>query len=278
MNEHGIVDGSIYVKSDIWGGKRAANYYLGGDILRIDVCIALDDELMPADYRRIFLSLFKHAMQEYSEKKLLYYFGGEAMKKNYCWAVNLPGAKFSGDTVTLSKSELTLRFSTPDAAVFSDFYNALNAIRGKAYSHNGVTMCIKDIFMPPMNRVTSGSITAHMISPLVLREHDAKTNKDVYFTAESEDFEIRLRDTVRNRLNDFCEDAALADTLEVLDVSRARRTVIRYYGMKFHATIGDIVLRGDPKLLEWMRLIGIGSHCSAGFGMFNAVERRYDNG
>ena len=79
MNEHGIVDGSTYVKSDIWGGKRAANYYLGGDILRIDVCIALDDELMPADYRRIFLSLFKHAMQEYSEKKLLYYFGGEAM-------------------------------------------------------------------------------------------------------------------------------------------------------------------------------------------------------
>lgn len=69
MNEHGIVDGSTYVKSDIWGGKRAANYYLGGDILRIDVCIALDDELMPADYRRIFLSLFKHAMQEYSEKK-----------------------------------------------------------------------------------------------------------------------------------------------------------------------------------------------------------------
>ena len=52
--------------------------------MRIDVCIALDDELMPADYRRIFLSLFKHAMQEYSEKKLLYYFGGEAMKKNYC--------------------------------------------------------------------------------------------------------------------------------------------------------------------------------------------------
>ncbi|MBS7229261.1 MAG: hypothetical protein KIG49_06875, partial [Eubacteriales bacterium] len=52
--EHGIVDGSTYVKSDIWGGKRAANYYLGGDILRIGVCIALDDELMPADYRRIF--------------------------------------------------------------------------------------------------------------------------------------------------------------------------------------------------------------------------------
>lgn len=54
MNEYGIVDGSTYVKSDIWDGKRAANYYLGGDILRIDVCIALDDELMPADYRRIF--------------------------------------------------------------------------------------------------------------------------------------------------------------------------------------------------------------------------------
>lgn len=53
MNEHGIVDGSTYVKSDIWGGKRAANYYLGGDILRIDVFCALPSFTITSEIRSL---------------------------------------------------------------------------------------------------------------------------------------------------------------------------------------------------------------------------------
>lgn len=236
--------------------------------MRFQASIELDKPELPRDFRRMFLSLLKTALTEVGGDLLRGKYFGTSEIKPFAVGIYLPRAKFS-DTVMMAEPFIRLTFSTDTFPVFCDLYNAFNGIRGKKVTILSTEFTVRSITMVNSRPVDRSEIVAKFDSPLAVRLHNEYYNTDKYYTCEDEGFEQHLRKTVAAQLERLGKDPALAETLHVIDVSSARKTVLFHYGEGIPVTIGRIRLSGDIGLLEWLHQVGIGSRRSAGFGLFD---------
>ncbi|HZK60491.1 MAG TPA: CRISPR-associated endoribonuclease Cas6, partial [Anaerovoracaceae bacterium] len=117
--------------------------------------------------------------------------------------------------------------------------------------------------------ILTESINIKMLSPLVLKMYDEKTDKDQYQDASSEDFQKSFVEVTEKQLKNM----GLNISTEGLSIEaiNSKRTVVSEFETKFAASIGTYMLHGNPELLNILYGAGIGHKRNAGFGLFSVV-------
>lgn len=108
-----------------------------------------------------------------------------------------------------------------------------------------------------------------MQSPLIVRQHNADTNKDEYYTYDSAEFADKLKDNVSIFLQKVNLDISMED-FSLLPV-KGKKVVVNCFGRKIDANIGIYKITGNQELLNILYQSGIGSRRSEGHGKWEVL-------
>lgn len=237
----------------------------------------LKEPFFKTDYRRVFISFFKHSLTNYMQGEFyeqMYESGSE--RKDLVWAIKFPGLKFDGEKIKLkeSKLEMTLKFNDPKTALI--YFSSMLEMKGKEYpvgfdNH----MKLTSIRMVKENVVNANIAEFKIQSPICLRKHNKESNEDKYFSVEDEDFGKIFNLKLREDFPDMQEEV---DKL-LFNFEKLKKVVVKAFGIYIDATIGSFIVQGDVRLLNEINLRGVGSRRNSGFGLVESIplEVEYDN-
>lgn len=241
--------------------------------MKITLLFSLENNKLPADYRRSFLSYFKNALSTSQPEKYEQWYGkGKTVQKPFCFDIYLDHPKFLKDCVEIAEPMLKVTVSTADPMEAIDLYNCFLSQKHKSYPLAfDNTMTLDKIRIDNVKSITDDVILVKMMQPLVLRQHDKDTNKDRYITYEDNDFSDKFHEIVNAQLT----SAGIQpdDSLQIIPI-KPRRTVVKVMGGKFPANIGLYQLIGKPEILDYLYQSGTGSRNSAGLGVFEVVDAK----
>lgn len=231
---------------------------------------ALENNRLPREMDRLLVSFFKSAAQAYSQsfyEKL--YDKSRSVIKGYTYSCYLPGAKFHKDCIELAGQEFSLFFSDFDQVEFLSFFNGFQQMKYKEYPMEGNTMKLTSIRMQHLNEIRESEIVIRMQSPLVVRQHKAEDNTDLYYTCEMDGFEEALKENIAF----FLEKMKLPGTTEhfSIQVIKGKKVVIPVFGRNTDASLGIFKLTGSCQLLNVLLLAGVGARRSEGHGKFEVI-------
>lgn len=228
---------------------------------------------LPRELDKLLLSYLKASAKIYSQEfydKL--YDKSKSIIKPYCFSCFLPGAKWSkeeADRITLSKNEFSLFFSDADEAELIRFFNAFQKMKFMKYPMNGNSMQLTAISMQQLTEITDTEVVIKMLSPLIVRHHNAEDNKDIYYTCESGEFGKALKENVKIFLNKM-NLGIPADDFSIQTV-KGKKIVKDVFGRKIDASIGIYKISGNLKLLNLLLMSGMGVRRSEGNGKFEVI-------
>jgi len=238
--------------------------------MRFRLCFDLKDSKIHADFRTLLISFLKKSLTEYQEGSLYNTYYAPAMRKPFCFAPFLYGARFDKDELDVSKRRIDLLLSTGDMSAGIDFYNAFHQqLRKEFLLPDGNTMQLQKIYLEHEQHITSDSIAVQFLSPLCVRIHDKKTNKDLYLSAERNGFHEACKEIVSNQVKGVLPEK-ITENFKIHPLE-TKKTVIRYHGGMLETSLGNFRLEGEPELLSFLYQYGIGSRRSAGFGCFTII-------
>jgi len=246
-------------------------------LLKINVKFDLKNNKLSYEYRKAIISFYKNILSKYNngEWKNVFYKNKNPIQKEFAYSFYLPGAKFlKNEIITLEHNFFYLNISTYNYETGILLYNAMLNQRETEFPlafEN--TMKIKRINFQPDKSFNNSNIKIKMLSPLCVRQHNKKTNKDDYLTFEDEDFVDTIKKSIEYRTKDIHEIKPwMIENLEInFDKEKVKKIITTHYGVKFPVTIGSLCLKGHPDLLNYLHYAGIGSRTSSGFGHFKIV-------
>lgn len=226
---------------------------------------------IPLDYRRIFISYFKKALEKNEESsKNQYYNKQDPIKKPFTFSVFFQNPKFHRDYIKLEGNKIILNFSTFCYETGLNYYNSLNKMRNSEYPlKDNNYLVLKNILFMKEEKIIQDTLLIKTLSPILIRQHDRGKNYDKYLTPGDDDFIAGLRSSVLSSVDKFeLEDLKkYVQEIELIDIGKSKEVKVLFYGHKVLGSIGKFVLKGNPKLLELIISSGIGSRSSSGFGM-----------
>lgn len=243
--------------------------------MRFKLHFQLENETLDIDYRRIFLSFIKKALQE-SNKEFFekFYAEGTNKMKPYTFSVFLGNPAFLEDRIELKEKSIDVLFSFLNYETTIPLYNAFNSMLFKKFSLKNNSMTLTNISMLPEKEIISEQITIKLLSPLVVRDHNRETKKDYYYSFRHTEFQEMLKINIREQLKalDFNKKIVgdLLNNFTIIPLT-PKKVVVKFYEKQIESSLGVFELSGNPKLLEILYKAGIGSKHSAGFGMFTIV-------
>lgn len=238
--------------------------------MRIKFVFDLIKKEIPLDYRRIFISFFKNALENYDKEiKEKYYKNQDVIHKPFTFAVYFENPVFRRDFIELENNSLNLNFSTACLETGIDYYNAIVKMINKPYPLAQENFLIlKNIVMVNEPKLVSNEIVIKTMSPLLVRKHHKSSNHDVYLKPEDEDYVA----VIKNNLDDTLEKLGLGELKEDLDSFNleeimSKEVKVLFYGHKVGGRVGKFLLKGQPRLLDFVLKNGLGARTNAGFGM-----------
>lgn len=108
-----------------------------------------------------------------------------------------------------------------------------------------------------------------MLSPLIVRRHDAENNKDTYYTCEMDGFQEALKENTAF-LIDKMNLPVSAENFSIQTV-KGRKVVVPVFGRNTDASLGVFKLTGSVQLLNVLLLAGLGARRSEGHGKFEVI-------
>lgn len=239
--------------------------------MRILLKLITENDKLPLDYRRVFISFLKKSLSEIAEGKYYnkYYLNGG--RRPFTFAVNLPNPKFSKENIVLNRNEIKLIFSTNDSFTGFVFMSAFLAQKNKKFPmpHNN-SMTLVSVSKLSEKTTQSNSVMVKMFSPLCLREHIPAENKDKYYSVKSENFNAECKKIIKTQLilDGFSEK--IAESTDIIPID-CKKTVVYHYGNNIECSLGDFVITADKSVINYFLKSGIGSRKSAGFGFAELI-------
>ncbi|MBC1418948.1 CRISPR-associated endoribonuclease Cas6 [Listeria fleischmannii] len=235
--------------------------------MRLKIDFQFTENSIPLDYRRKFLSLIKHGLEKVNPQLFDELFLSNK-QKDYTFAVFLRNPIFKKEEIELGSTEGVLNFSTGNAELGVNFYNAFCEIRNKNlnfYKENQIIL--KNIQILSVPDIRNEQVYFKLLSPLIIKSHNRETYKDRFYYFADTEFEQTLKNNLftklRKRYGDYVEkDIQLIQ----FDTKQMKKTVVEVYGMKVVCSIGILGVSGKPYLLNEMLQNGIGSNSGSGFG------------
>lgn len=243
--------------------------------MRIKIEFETRNEILPIDYRRKFLSYLKGAIDEYNHDLYAALYGEGHNPKSFCLSIYFsPKVIITKDEIILHSKRLHATFTTRDVLLGIHLVNALMSRVNKWFPLADSENELKAVSITKTEEVTISTNVVHfkILSPLVIRDHDEKKERDWYLTFEDEDFErVWKRNLTTELQNVFRRDVRSdVEALKIKSIN-LRKTVVKSYGICIACTIGSFTLEGEMYLLDYLYKSGIGSRRSMSFGCVDVV-------
>lgn len=224
---------------------------------------------IPIRYHSAFLSLLKRGLEKTSPTEFDYLFRAKNTQKNYAQALIFHRAEFSKEVILLKEPRISWFFSTADAQLAFNIYNAFQTLRQERSLHlyPDVEVVVDRIENIYQERVTSTSIDLQTLSPILVRQHDPVQHKDWFLSFNDDNFESVCKENLKRKLIPLLGERVKYDVDELkIEPLKMKKTVIKTYEKKLAGSIGSIRLSGEPYLLEYLRDTSISSKSGLFFG------------
>lgn len=230
----------------------------------------LENNILTKHMDKLFLSFLKCAAQSYSQEFYdTLYDKSRSIVKSYTFSYYLPGAVFQGENIMLVDDQFFVFFSDADQAELLRFFNAFQMMKFKKYPMSANSMQLTSISMQQLNLIEENEIVVKMQSPLLVREHHAEDNSDIYYTCEMDGFANALKDNVSIFVQKLGLNVPTDDFS--IQVVKGKKIVIPVFGRNTDASMGIYKLTGSCELLNILYLAGLGSRRSEGRGKFDII-------
>jgi len=149
------------------------------------------------------------------------------------------------------------------------FFNGFQQMRYRDYPIAGNSMKLTSIRMQNLQEIREEEIVIRMLSPLIVRRHDAENNNDTYYTCEMDGFQEALKENTAF----FIDKMNLPVSTENFSIQtiKGRKVVVPVFGRNTDASLGVFKLTGSVQLLNVLLLAGLGARRSEGHGKFEVV-------
>lgn len=242
--------------------------------MRIKVEFAASDEHLPIDYRRKFLSYLKSAIEDYNSDLYRSLYGEGHAPKSFCSSIYfLPKVTISKDDICLYSKRLYAIFTTRDMLLGIHLVNALMARINKWFAlADSNRLKVISIIKVQEAVINTNAVFFKILSPIVIRDHDEKAERDWYLTFEDDRFEDVWKRNLKTELQAVLKQDVSNDVDGlILKPVALKKTVVKHYGICIPSTVGTMVLEGEKYLLEYLYKAGIGSRRSMCFGCIDVV-------
>lgn len=237
--------------------------------MRLKLFFELENNIIDVQYRKSIISWIKHAIQEYDNKLFeKMYIGNQ--KKTFCFATILPCPDFQKEKIILDNNKFYITFSAYDYIYALHLYNSFLAQKYKKFHLNYNSMTLVSMSMIPEKTISTNSIKIKMCSPLVVRNHNRETLKDMYYSYERDEFKYYLKINILEQIQFEDLDSSLLDGFDIKPI-RAKKTVIPVYEKMLECSLGEFILQGKVELLDYLYRGGLGTKKAMGFGMFEII-------
>ncbi len=223
--------------------------------MRFKMYFELEKPQIEVQYRKSIISYIKHALQEYDEK-LYQEIYAENNKKTFTWAAILSKPKFEQEIIQLQDNNFSILFSAYNYLYGLHLYNAFLAQQQKKFSLNQNSMLLKNIVMIPEKSINSDKIQVKMASPIICRNHNRETLKDMYYSFERPEFEKYIKINIEEQMKQENLDSSLLERFKITAIN-SKKTIIKLYEKKIEASIGQFQLEGNKQLLDYLYKAGI---------------------
>lgn len=240
--------------------------------MRLKLSFELEKPELDINYRKSLISFIKHSIEEY-DKELFntLYEKGKTTKKTFTFAPILNHPKFEGEKVFLQDTSFYIIFSAYNYAYALHLFNSFMKQKNKKFHLNQNSMTPTNLTVIPETEIRGNSINIKMSSPLIVREHNRETLKDLYYSFEkAEKFNEYIRINILEQMKAENLDSSLLDDFEIKPIN-AKKIVVKVYEYSIECSIGTFNLKGKAELLNYLYKSGIGSKKAMGFGLFDII-------
>lgn len=231
--------------------------------MRFKMYFELENPKLDIQYRKGIISYIKHAIQDYDENLYKEIYAGNNTK-TFTWAPILSKPKFDGDAIQLQDNNFSILFSAYNYLYALHLYNAFLKQMFKKFSLHQNSMTLKNIVMIPEKQINNNKISVKMASPIICRNHNQETLKDMYYCFEREEFEKYLKINILEQMKQENLDSSLLEGFRIIPIN-GKKTIIKLYEKKIEASIGRFELEGNKQLLTYLYKAGIGAKKAMGF-------------
>ena len=110
-----------------------------------------------------------------------------------------------------------------------------------------------------------------MSSPIIVRNHNRETQKDMYYSFEkAEEFNKYIKINIEEQMKEEGLDLNLLEGFEIKPI-KTKKTVVKVYEYSIECSIGTFELTGNTILLDYLYKSGIGTKKAVGFGLFDII-------
>lgn len=239
--------------------------------MRLLLQFELENERLDIQYRKAIISWIKKSIQIYDENLYLQlYKDKDPICKSFTFSPVLSNPKFSKDDIQLGNNSMKIIFSFYNYAYALHFYNAFNSQKEQEFPMFQNKMILKKINMLPEKEILTDQINIKMLSPLVCRNHDIVTKKDMFYCAEREEFQKYIRINIEKQME---AEGLKKELLEgfIIEPIHTKKVIIALYEKKVETTLGTFKLSGKRELLDYLYRAGMGSKKAMGFGLFDII-------
>lgn len=238
--------------------------------MRIRMEFFLENCICPSEYRRCLMSFFKMALSNLKSGEKFTEYYHDTCQKDFTWCTILPNPVFDKDKVMLSNNSFSVILSTDDRKQ-TGFYMMMALINQKGREYplgKSNTMVLKNVRQLRQETILKDECKFFTMpgSPLVVREHDRDGNSDRYYTIEDVKFVDALTEGIKYQLKIAGFDEQLIQDIYVENFI-GRKVVVKHYGIFMDATVGEMLIKAPPIILQHIYQNGLASRRSAGYGM-----------
>lgn len=237
--------------------------------MRIKLYFQLENNVLDTQYRKGIISWIKHSIQDYDENlyNKIYHLNS---KKTFCFAPILPNPKFQENKAVLATNSFSIVFSAYNYVYALHLYNSFLAQKYKKFSLYQNSMTLNNIVMIPEKVINSNDINIKLSSPMICRNHDRETLKDMYYSFERDEFEKYIRINIEEQLEAENLDKSILDGFEITPIN-AKKIVVPVYEKMIECSVGSFNLKGNKELLNYLYKAGIGAKKAMGFGLMEII-------
>ena len=201
--------------------------------MRLKLIFQLENNTLDIQYRKSIISWIKHALQSYDENLF------QEIYNNYIYGLHL--------------------------------YNSFVKQKFQKFSLNKNSMKLTSIIMLKEREINEDTIVIKMSSPIICRNHDKTTLKDMYYAYDREEFQKYIRINIEEQLIAENLNIQLLNDFEIIPIN-AKKLIIPVYEKMIECSLGIFELHGSIELLKYLYKAGIGSKKAMGFGLFEIIQ------
>ncbi|MDO4663228.1 MAG: CRISPR-associated endoribonuclease Cas6 [Tissierellia bacterium] len=240
--------------------------------MRLKLEFSLKEKYIPIDYHKLFLKFIKKSISEYQNGKFFDMFYNDDISKNtektYSWSVGFKDPIFKNGYIDVNGKKVNLVFVIPSMKNSLILLNSFMDQKDKEMKVSEKNyMKLESVKILREKKIKGNLFIAKILSPIIIRDHNRDTNKDVYYSVDDNEFISELKKKLKRDCPSYEKEI---DDL-MIDTSNAKKIVVTLYGQKINSTIGNLVFIGDKNLLNYLYNSSIGSRKSLGFGVIEEI-------